>query len=158
MSTANWMVKLGEGLLIGIGASIAFAIFQEMTFATKELEAANKRLTTQDANNEGFEALIKSNAKDIEQLQQFIASELSKTNGSIDLLATTLQTINKKNALINPNAPQIDWKALQSNKENQMELPKQPETNAWPLKDSRKTLSFEKLNQSIIEQKSIRAQ
>ena len=44
MVVSNWMIKVGEGLLVGLGASIAFAVFQAMQQATGELTIANEKL------------------------------------------------------------------------------------------------------------------
>lgn len=70
----RWGVKIGEGLLIGLGASIAFAvcqaIYDAMSNATAALKAAEARLESQDTVNTQMKRLVEQLAKEQESLRR----------------------------------------------------------------------------------------
>ncbi|EHR0229314.1 hypothetical protein KS670_004938 [Vibrio parahaemolyticus] len=148
----SWMTKIGEGLLIGLGASIAFVVFQSMRNATTELNIANAKLSEQNKNNAQFTRLIEKNALDLRQLNDKLVLELSKSNDTVTQLLQKVELLSR--SVENPKVNELDFSSIPL----PTNLPKNYQfyQNGEPIVfDSAMQKIFDELKESVRKQEEI---
>jgi len=162
MAVSGWMIKIGEGLLVGLGASIAFAVFQGMQEATGELKVANEKLVKQDENNLEFKELIEVNAKDANALKAYIEATFAESNETIATLAEELEKLSKALAESESTSEEkkqssYDWDNFKSNFEEQRKhkIPEITSASPWVKSDPNQEARFKSLEGSIAAQRAL---
>jgi len=154
----KWLTRIGEGLLIGLGASIAFAVFTGMSDATKALTAAKGRLLSQDKINIEYRELIEQSSKENQAIKKYIEEELSRLNENVDKIATKLEVLGNIKEGTKERPPEWDssiWEELKSNRNLQKPLPVINPESPWLQPDENSAVKLRNLNESINVQQEI---
>lgn len=148
----KWLVKLGEGLIIGFGIAIALSIYSSMVNATDALNGARKIFDKQVKINKDLSSITKQTSREILSIDNSQNDIYTK----IELLSKKVKLIEKavkEKSTTNLNLRGFDWKKFDSKKRvslpstsNEVELPKLPES---------KSKSFINLQNTIQQQQAI---
>ncbi|EMR9626693.1 hypothetical protein WKN16_002643 [Vibrio parahaemolyticus] len=161
MAEIKWATRALEGLVIGVGASLAFGIFTEMQLASDRLDAAKSKLNSQDAVNLKLNELIQANAKESQAIRQYLESKTAPLSETLRDLTLKVEKLNKAVAS-NKSFPlglgtelnlDYSWKAKEFIVPK--ELPVIQPTTPWPVQNSYQEQQIDLLQGLIIEQKNI---
>lgn len=160
MAEVKWATRTIEGLLIGIGASLAFAIFTEMKTASTRLEHATERLQNQEKLNKEIRNLGETNSKDIQVIRQYLDKKTQDMNLTLELLAKKIETLNQATAKTDPTKKNnkwplgSDWKAPKLEKTKP--IPTVESSTSWPVPNSYYPKQIENIDTLINEQNKIK--
>jgi len=154
----KWLSRVGEGLLIGFGASLAFGVFTAMSNATSDLKVAEDRMMLQEEINGDFHELIEYGLKENQLIREYVEDELSKLNENADELALRVEEIHKALSRTGGQRTTLEdksWDQLKSNRESQNKIQTVTPTTPFPIQDDARLNIIYKLDKSIKTQKAI---
>ena len=149
----KWLTRIGEGMLIGLGAAITFSIFQAMTDATDSLRAAEKKLLLQEEINIKSGELIEIASKENLAIQKYVQDEISRVSKNIDELALNVKSLIEANNLTGSNS--VDLEQFTSKQSSQTTFPVIEPSSPWVIPNDIRVDKFTGLEELIQSQESI---
>lgn len=122
---AIWAKRIGEGILVGFGAALAFLVFEQLKDATRTLDSATQKIHAQEENNKSLYDEIVTNKKNYQLLKVLNSAELERINTTLDTLAGELEALAKQSAS-STRRSNFDWSSVKSNAESQIYVPEVP--------------------------------
>ena len=119
---SSWGVRIGEGLLVGLGASIMFFGVQKAQKAVGLMEGYSSRFEVQETINSELREQVVVQSNKLSAANTLLQQELVKINSSLDRLAAKVESTEKASGTASASDA-VFWKALTSNTENQIKVP-----------------------------------
>lgn len=145
------LIKLAEGLVIGLGASFAFYVISSMVDATDSLNNAVNRLETQTAVNDNFSDMLWDNLKETEFLKQESSLLREDLYKKMDLLSKRVQEIE---TAMKASRASINIKGFDYNLFKQTSVKPETDKQSLILPEAKK-IPYNNLNELLKKQQSI---
>lgn len=145
-------IRIGEGLVIGIGAAMALSGYNALVNATDQLEAARKRLEAQETINERLSAI----AGESKRTDEEVRSDLTDLNKSLKAVVSRIEEI--ESGLTRSGSSDIpdsaEWSELKERTQGQIYGVPKEQSKVVPTIERYESL--ENLDKLIKEQKQIK--